>query len=381
MSGLATLREPGVVALLRDAAKLLGGRRVGLVTHAAATLPDLSSPVPALLAAGVALTALFGPEHGLAGAAGAGDHVGDARDAATGLPIWSLYGPTKAPTAAMLADVDVLAVDLQDVGVRFYTYLSTLWHVLHAAAEQRRPVLVLDRPNPLGGAIEGPGVNAAQQSFVGIMSIPIRHGLTLGELARLIVARAGLDVELTVLPVAGWRRSDGFGAAPWVPTSPGIPQLATVAVYPGTCLLEGTNLSLGRGTALPFELCGAPWVNGAELAAAVNALALPGLRLRPTTWTPLADRFAGALCQGVQLHITDQQVFQPVRAGLALIQTLWRLYPADCQWQAAHFDRLIGDDTTRPALAAGAPPAALTAGWATFEAEFAQTRAAALLYP
>lgn len=380
----------GLQALLADRRALLKGRRVGLVTHPAAVLPDLTAAVDALRQAGVRLTALFGPEHGFGGAAADGLPVPDAVDPRTGLPVYSLYGKVKAPTAAMLAEVDVLVFDMQDVGVRFYTYLSTLFYVLSGAAKAGCPVIVLDRPNPIDGlTLEGPPVQPGYESFVGVAPLPIRHGMTLGELARYLCAEFAIDAELTVVPVHGWRRAQWFDETglPWVPPSPAMPHLSTATLYPGLCLVEGTNLSEGRGTALPFELCGAPWLDGYELAAALNQLDLPGVRFRPLTFEPSASKHAGQLCQGVQVHVTDRCRLRAVELGLHVIAACrsqapdrFQFLPTSWEGQPAHLDLLMGGPATRQGLLAGEPLAALVSAWAGDLAVFAELRRRYLLY-
>ncbi len=369
----------------------VGKRRVGLVTHAAAVLPDLTRNVDALLAAGVRLTALFGPEHGLYGAEADGLAVNHTVDRRTGLPIYSLYGETPTPTPAMLTNVDVLLFDMQSVGVRFYTYLSTLVHVLRGAARAGVPVLILDRPNPLDGlTLEGPCLAPAFTSFIGELPIPIRHGMTLGELARYANATLTLGAELRVVTMSGWRRAWRFKATglPWVPTSPAMAHLSAVALYPGTCLLEWTNVSEGRGTSLPFEICGAPWIDGYALAAHLNALDLPGVRFRPIRFIPTASKFAGQLCEGVQLHITDTSTLRPVTIGVHLLAALRHLHLPHFAWQAAstegakpHIDLLCGTDSVRYALEAGIPVAEIVTSWERDLQLFAEARHPYLLYP
>ena len=236
--------KTGLQVLLTEQLVLLQGRRVGLATQPAAVLPDLTSGVDALRQAGVHLTALFGPEHGFGGAAADGLAVGDAVDARTGLPIFSLYGPVKEPTAAMLDGVDVLVFDMQDVGVRFYTYLSTLFYLLSGVARANCPVIILDRPNPIDGlTVEGPLVQPGYESFVGVAPVPIRHAMTLGELARYFCTEYAINAELTVVKMQGWQRTQWFDETglPWTPTSPAMPHLSTATLYPGLCLVEGTN--------------------------------------------------------------------------------------------------------------------------------------------
>ena len=369
--------------LLRDPHATLRGRRVGLITHPAAVTRDWTHATDALLAAGVRLTALFGPEHGLSGTAADGDPVDHAIDPRTGLPIFSLYGDTLAPTAAMLDEVDVLLFDMQDVGARFYTYISTLLHVLRGAGDHGVPVVVLDRPNPLGGIVrEGPILEAGHASFVGVAPLPVRHGLTVGELARWFVHHFALDVDLAVVPMQGWQRSMWFDQTglPWVSTSPNLPHLSTATVYPGACLVEGTNLSEGRGTALPFEVIGAPWVDGHALAARLNALDLAGVQWRATRFTPTASKFAGEPCAGVQLHVTDRNAFGPVATGLHLIGAVRKQHHADFDWRTAHFDRLIGNGWVREALAREAAVEEMVEQWRKPLAQFKEEIAPFLRY-
>lgn len=380
----------GLDRLLGEDLALLRGKRIGLITHPAAVTADLTPAVDALWAAGIELAALFGMEHGLSGAVADGEAVAHARDARTGLPVYSLYGATREPTAAMFADLDALVFDVQDVGARFYTFISTLYYVLRAAGRHGKPVIVLDRPNPVGGAaIEGPLVAPGLESFVGIAPIPVRHGMTIGELARYFNAEFGFGADLTVVPLQGWRRDMWFDETgrPWVPTSPAMPHLSTATVYPGTCLIEGTNLSEGRGTALPFEQIGAPWLDEHALAAALNRLELPGVRFRPVEFMPSASKHAGELCRGVQVHVLDRRLFRPVATGLHLLVACRRqaadrfaFLPSSWEGQPPHFDLLIGDPQIRPAILAGVPVAELIAAWDGVAAAWAERRQSHLLY-
>jgi uncharacterized protein YbbC (DUF1343 family) len=375
--------QTGLARLIDERLDLLHGKRVGLVTHPAAVLPDLTAAGDALLKAGVRLTALFGPEHGLDGAAADGAPVGDAVHPHSGLPVYSLYGAVKEPTPGMLAGVDVLVFDMQDVGVRFYTFMSTLFCVLQGAARAGKPVVVLDRPNPINGLLlEGPLVAPGFASFVGIVPVPIRHGLTLGEMARWMDGEHALGADLTIVAMQGWQRAMWFDETglPWVPTSPAMPHLSTATLYPGLCLLEGTNLSLGRGTALPFEICGAPWVDGRILAERLNALALPGVRARATRFAPGSDQFAGEMCGGIQLHVTDRHALRPLRLGLHLVAALRDLYPDEFTWRASHFDRLVGSDQVRQALERGGRVEQIVQSWSEALIEFDRRRAGYLLY-
>ena len=375
--------KTGLDMVLGDQLDLFADRRVGVVTHPAAVTADLVGIVDALLAAGVRVRALFGPEHGFDGSAADGAAVQNTRHPRIGLPVYSLYGATKTPTVDMLDAVDVLVFDMQDVGARFYTYLSTLFHVLRGAAQAGKAVIVLDRPNPIDGVtLEGPSVAPDQISFVGIAPIPIRHGMTLGELARYLNAEHALGADLIVVAMQGWTRAMYFAETglPWVPTSPAMPHLSTTVLYPGLCLLEGSNVSAGRGTPLPFEVCGAPWIDASTLAATLNKHTATGVRARPTQFTPCSGKFAGTLCYGVQFHVTRRDVLRPVTWGLHLIAALHKLYPQHFTWRAAHFDRLIGNAKVRPALIRGAGVISLVQGWSPFLTTFARVRQPYLLY-
>jgi len=382
--------QTGLDCLLHDRLSLVRNRRVGLITHPAAVLPDFTSTLDALQAAGVQVSALFGMEHGLSGAAADGAAVADDLDAQTRIPVHSLYGATREPTAAMLAGVDVLVFDVQDVGVRFYTFISTLYYALRSAGKHGVPVIVLDRPNPINGlVIEGPLIEPGLESFVGIAPIPIRHGLTIGELARYFNAEFGFGADLTAIPMAGWRREMWFDETglPWVLTSPGMPHLSTATVYPGACFIEGTNLSEGRGTALPFEMIGAPWLDGRRLAAALNQLGLDGVRFRSAEFIPSASKHAGRPCGGVQVHVTKRDLLNPVTMGLHLIAASRAVAPGEfaflpSSWEGhpPHLDLLMGDARIREGLAAGVPVDESTAEWAAIAAAWIEKRRPYLLY-
>lgn len=372
----------GLDVWIGNSAPELQAMSLGLVSHPAAVLPDLTGAVDALLDAGFKLSALFGPEHGFSGAASDGAHVSNAADPRTGLPVFSLYGEINEPTAEMLATVDALVFDMQDVGVRFYTYLSTLFYVLRGAAKAGKPVFVLDRPNPITGSrVEGGPIAPGFESFVGIVNIPIRHGMTLGELARYMNTECALQADVHVIAMKGWQREMWFDetALPWVPTSPAMPHLSTATVYPGMCLLEGTNLSLGRGTALPFEVCGAPWLDGYALAEVMNGLQLPGVRFRATAFTPAASNHSGNECHGVQVHITDLDSLRPVEMALHLIAEARCLSGDAWKWNP-HFDRLAGDGAVRSALEAGTRVEDIVAGWDASISQFIHQRENYLMY-
>jgi uncharacterized protein YbbC (DUF1343 family) len=374
--------KTGLDVLVHEQARIPANQRIGLVSMPAAVMPDLTSSLESLCRAGMNVTALFGPEHGFGGAALDGAQVGDATDPRTGLPIFSLYGATNEPTAEMLANVDALIFDMQDVGVRFYTYLSTLYYVLRGAGKHGRPIYVLDRPNPItGNIIEGAPIESGFESFVGIVNIPMRHGMTFGELAQFMNAEYGLGADLRVIEMQNWKRLLWFDETdlPWVPTSPAMPHLSTATLYPGMCLLEGTNLSLGRGTSLPFEICGAPWLDAYALAEELNALNLPGARFRPIVFTPSASIYAGNECKGVQIHVFNRNVLRPVSAALNLIATVRRIAEAAWAW-TPHFDRLAGSSGLRSALEAGISVPQIVAPWAETISRFIHQREKYLLY-
>ena len=378
----------GIEVLLGERLDLLRGKRVGLVTNATGVDRELRSDVDSFAERkDFTLVALFGPEHGVRGDVQAGDHVASARDAATGLPVHSLYGEHREPTPAMLDGIDVLVFDIQDVGTRFYTYPYTLAGVMRAAKRAGIPVVVADRPDPLGGLhVEGPVLDPALASFVGQFPIPIRHGMTLGELATLFNTAFGIGAELHVVAMQGWRRGDDpwRGALPWVPPSPNMPTPDTALVYPGMGLLEGTNVSEGRGTTRPFETIGAPWVDAPALAARLNAMDLPGVRFRPTWFTPTFSKHAGKACAGVQLHVTDSAAFRPVRTGLAVLKALHDQHPKDFAFlpgEPPFFDRLAGVGDLRAAIMRGDTLEAIEARWQRQLTAFDTLRRQHLLYP
>jgi len=390
--GLAHARDAaptlGIEVLLDQRMDLLRGKRVGLVTNATGVDRALRSDVDRFAERReFTLVALFGPEHGVRGDVQAGDQVASARDAATGLPVHSLYGEHREPTPAMLAGIDVLVFDIQDVGTRFYTYPYTLAGVMRAAKRAGIPVVVADRPDPLGGVlIEGPVLDPALASFVGQYPIPIRHGMTLGELATLFNTAFGIGAELHVVAMQGWRRGDEplRGALPWVPPSPNMPMPDTALVYPGMGLIEGTNVSEGRGTTRPFETIGAPWVDAQALAARLNAMGLPGVRFRPTWFTPTFSKHAGTACAGVQLHVSDRAAFRPVRTGLAVLKALHDQHPQDFAFlpgKPPFFDHLAGVGDLRAAIQRGDTLDAIEARWAPALATFDAERRRHLLYP
>jgi uncharacterized protein YbbC (DUF1343 family) len=373
--------KPGIDVLAAEGFARLKGRRVGLVTNHTGRGADGTPTIDLLFKAeGVKLVALFSPEHGIRGELD--EKVGDSVDAKTGLPVYSLYGERRKPTADTLKGIDTLVYDIQDIGCRFYTYISTLGLVLESAKEHRLRVVVLDRPNPIGGvAVEGPVRDPDRGSFVAYHELPVRHGMTVGELATLFNAELGLGVELDVVKVTGWRRGDLFDRTglTWRNPSPNMRHLTAALLYPGIGLLETTNVSVGRGTERPFEWIGAPWIDGRKLAAELNRRNLPGVRFVPVSRTPVSSTHKGMECGGVDIIAIDWSAVRPVRLGLEVAAVLRVLYPKD--WQTKNYDRLLVHKATYDGLLAGTAVADLERAWGPGLEAFRKRRAAALLYP
>lgn len=330
------------------------GKRVGLITNSTGMDSNYRSTVDVLYEK-VNLVALFAPEHGTRGAVKAGDTVGNAIDKKTGLPVYSLYGATKKPTPEMLENIDVLVFDIQDVGARAYTYIYTMAYAMQACKEQGKTMVVLDRPNPLGGIeVEGGIVKPGFESFIGLYPIPIRHGMTVGELAQMFNKEYGIECNLVVVKMTGWKRSMYFSdtGLPWVMTSPNIPTPDTALVYPGTGLFGGTNVSEGVGTTRPFELVGAPWLDAEYLAWRLNRLGLPGVIFRPVNFVPRFGLYQGENCSGVQLHVTDRKAFRPVNTAINMLFIIKELggenFAFKRQGGSEHsIDLASGDDALR----------------------------------
>jgi uncharacterized protein YbbC (DUF1343 family) len=387
---------PGLEVLAASRFRPLAGREVGLVCNPTAVTRDLVHAADLLHAApGVGLAALFGPEHGVRGDAQYMAAVGGEHDPRTGLPAHSLYGETAAslrPTAAQLEGLDVLVFDVQDVGARYYTYQATMMLCMEAAAEAGVGFVVLDRPNPIGGVlVEGPGLRPGYESFCGLHDLAVRHGMTVGELALLFRDERKLDLELEIVPCRGWTRDllHRETGLPWVLPSPNMPTPETALVYPGICLLEGTNLSEGRGTTRPFELLGAPWLDAHRLAADLAGERLPGVAFRPASFVPTWDKHARVRCHGVDLVVTDPARFRPVRTGLAVVvharaqdpaRFAWRTEPYEFVSGVLAFDLLCGSSREREAIEAGARTGDLAAAFAAEERAFAARRTPYLRY-
>lgn len=378
----------GIDVLLEERIELVRGKRVGLLTHAAGVDARLVPSVDRLAAdERVQLVRLFSPEHGIRGDVPAGDHVDDARDRATGLPVVSLYGAKRRPDAKALAGLDALLVDLQDVDARCYTYVSSLGEVLLGCAEVGLPVIVLDRPNPRGGvAFDGPVREERWKSFIGWGPVPVTHGLTIGEMARLYRRELALDVPLEVVPMRGWTRGATWEQTGlvWTQTSPHIPTALSAHLYVSTAMTASitTNVSDGVGSTMPFELLGAEFVDPRALRTALEAAKLPGVRFQELSWRPFYGAFAGKTLHGVRLVLDDPARFQPVRAALVFLTTLRDLYPDRIAWAtpevvAKHW----GEERFLERLRAGDGAAEIAAGWRAGLERFAQVRAAVSLYP
>jgi uncharacterized protein YbbC (DUF1343 family) len=368
--------------LSRDFADLRG-RRVGLVTNGSGVDHRLRATADLLAGAGgVELKAIFAPEHGFRGALEAGERVADQRDPATGVPVHSLYGEVKRPTPESLAGIDLLIYDIQDVGARNYTYLSTLRGCLEASAEKGIEVWVLDRPDPQGGAvIDGPVLEEKYESFVGPHPIPLRHAMTPGEFARMVNDERKIGAQLRVVPLGGWRRGMTFAdtGLPWVAPSPNIPTAETCFLFAGFVLIEGTNLSEGRGTTRPFKLIGAPWLEARRVAGDLNRLDLPGVIFRATEFTPTDSKYQGQPCQAVEVHVMDPSVFSAPLAAVALLTVVHRLWPEKLEFKDS-FDRLAGSADLRRGIQRGDPPAEIAAGWAVGLRDFERRRLKYLIY-
>jgi len=372
----------GIDVLQQEGFGPLVGRRMGLITnHTGVDRQGVPSARVLQKAPGAKLVALLSPEHGLEGNLEV-PAIGDTCDKATGLPVYSLYGATRRPTPKMLAGIDTLVFDIQDIGARFYTYISTMGLAMEVAAERGLRFVVLDRPNPIGGAeVEGPMLEPGRESFVGFHRLPIRHGMTVGELARLFRAERKWKLDLHVVPMRNWRRSDTWEATglKWINPSPNMRSPTEALLYPGIGLLETTNLSVGRGTDTPFELFGAPWLDGHRLAAQLNRAALPGVCFTPVTFVPQASTYRSKQCQGVRITIIDRRSIRPVRIGLEIARQLQLLYPG--VWKIDAYDRLLANRRVLEALRAGQNVATIEALYQPELQKFIDRRRAFLLYP
>lgn len=378
--------RPGLDVLLSDSVHLVRGLRVGLITnHTGVDARGVHGIDRLRDAEGVDLVALFSPEHGIRGDAEGGIGIENQVDEKTGLPIHSLYGETRKPTPEMMEGLEALIFDIQDIGARYYTYVSTMALGMEAAGEAGIPFFVLDRPNPIGGeAVQGTVLDPGFATFVGLFPIPMRHGMTPGELAGLFAGEFGVSVDLTVVPAGGWTRGMLFDETglPWVPPSPNMPSLESALHYPGTCLFEGTNISVGRGTDIAFQILGAPWLDGGELAEALAGYGIPGVEFEAVTFTPRNPgdgKFADEEVGGVRLVYTNPG-YDPTLAALALLRETRRLSGDRWEWRRGHFDRLAGTDRLREGIEGGLSMDILREGWDDALEAFLELRAPYLLY-
>lgn len=381
---------PGIEVLLENPHLALGDRRVGLLTHAAAISRDIKSSVDLVQAhKEVRLTALFSPEHGIRGSAAAGEGVSGGRDPVSGLPVHSLYGKTKKPTPEMLSDIDVLVVDLQDIGSRSYTYISTLYYAMESAAENKKKIVVCDRPNPMGGTVvDGPVLDLAFRSFIGVAEIPVVHGMTIGELAWLFNQEFKIGCDLTVIPMRGWKRLMFFRETGlyWAPPSPHIPTPENALLYPITGLIgEMGTISEGVGTPMPFHLVGAPWMDGRLLAESLPKLR--GVAFRPLTVKPFYFRNAGQEVHGVQIYVTDSRRYRPVETSIHILTQIRKLWPREFRWhppdhpeQLKNVDAAWGTDRIRKWIDEGRPADEIVKSYQDDLRKFRAVRNKYLLY-
>jgi uncharacterized protein YbbC (DUF1343 family) len=371
----------GIDVLARDGFAQLSGQRLALITNHTGRHRNGRSTATLLRDAhNVDLVRIFSPEHGYEGNLDI-EVVADGIDNRTGIPVLSLYGEVRRPTAEMLEGIDTIVFDIQDIGTRFYTYISTMGNAMQAAGEHGVRFVVLDRPNPINGVdVAGPMLDDGKQSFTGFHRLPVRHGMTVGELAGLFKAELGIDVNLQVIEMENWRREDFFDATalPWVNPSPNIRSLTAALLYPGIGLLETTNLSVGRGTQTPFEIIGAPWLDGTALAAQLNGALLPGVSFEPVEFVPDSSTFHGEICHGVQLSVTDREVFEPMRIGLEIARRLALGYGKT--WDIDAYLRLLGNDATLDAVRRGLPVTEIVAAYDEELAGFKERRERFLIY-
>ncbi len=410
LAPVRTMVKLGVDVFFERHLDLVKGKKVGLITNPSGVNGRLQSTIDLFRDhPGVELAALYGPEHGVRGNAQAGEYVPFYMDEKFKVPVFSLYGPSMKPQAGMFKgidefmrsfdtthadkklessmtkDIDVLVYDIQDVGTRVYTYEATMAYAMQAAAEAGIDFIVLDRPNPITGvSMEGPILEYPEfSSFVGLYPVPLRFGLTIGELARLYNEKfLEKKARLTVVPMDGWTRGmwhDQTGL-PWVIPSPNMPTPETAMVYPGQVFFEGTNVSEGRGTTRPFEFFGAPWIDGFELTKKLNALGLPGVIFREQWFTPIFSKFKEEMCGGCQIHVTDRDAYRSLETTLHVIKTLRDMYPGKFKFHEKYFDKIMGTASVRKAIEAGMGVSEIVTGWADGLAKFAELRKLFLLY-
>jgi len=385
----------GAEILIEKHLDLIKGKKIGIVTNHTGILPDGRHIVDVLNEIeDVKVVALFGPEHGIRGEVPDGKSISHGVDTKTGIPVFSLYGEVKKPTTEMLKDIDVLIFDIQDVGARFYTYISTMSYCMEACAEMGKKFIVLDRPNPVRGVyVDGPILEPRFKSFVGLHPIPVAHGMTVGELAKMFNEEAwlenGMKADLTVIKMENYSRKLWFDQTglPWIKPSPNMMTLKTAIVYTATCFIEGTNVSEGRGTQHPFEWIGAPWIDGSKLANELNSYNLPGVRFEPISFIPtdiekvtVDPKYEGERCSGIYLNVYDREKFEPVKVGVYILYALKKLYPDKFKWRTAGQDRLWGTDKIRLMIDEGKKPEEIIKTWESELKKFLGIRQKYLLY-
>ncbi|MGB2807562.1 MAG: DUF1343 domain-containing protein [Sedimentisphaerales bacterium] len=368
---------------------LFDGKRVGIITNHTAYnrsgqyIMDVFGKMD-----NVKVAAFFSPEHGIYGVEEDGRRIESMTEPNYQIPVYSLYGKTLKPTRQMLENIDVLVFDIQDIGARFYTYIYTMSLAMEAAAENGKNFVVLDRPNPINGLqVEGNILKPQFATFVGLYPVPVRHGMTAGELARMFNEqnwlKGGVKADLEVIPMKGWRRGMWYDRTglKFIKPSPNMVSLETAAVYPGLCLLEGTNVSEGRGTPQPFIQFGAPWIDSGRLTAELNGLNLPGMRFRPASFTPVSSKYKGQQCKGVKIIVTDRDLLEPYFSGVMIVNKIYQMYPNDFQWKTSHFDRLCGSSAIREAITNRSSLEKLRESWQAELKSFLQVRNKYLMYP
>ncbi len=378
--------RPGIEVLLQDSIHLVSGKKVGLITNHTGVDSSGRSSIDLIFEhPKIKLVALFTPEHGIRGTAQAGELIENSLDGSTGVPIYSLYGKTRRPTNNMLVEIETLIFDIQDIGARYYTYVSTMTLAMEAASERGIPIVILDRPNPIGGAVQGNILKSEFATFVGRYPIAMRHGMTLGELARFYKGEFGIKVNLHVVPVSGWKRSMSFveTGLPWIQPSPNIPSIESALHYPGICLFEGTNISVGRGTDMAFQRIGAPWLDGEELARIMNRYNFAGVEFKADYFTPVSPgdgKFDGTEVSGVLLNATSSE-YDPTEVAVALLAEALTMSGNFWEWREGHFDRLAGTDQLRGKIQAGIGLEKIQKGWENDLINFIRAREMYLIYP
>lgn len=385
----------GADRLIEENISNLYGKKIGLIVNHTSLLSNGTHLVDTLFNIdGITIISLFAPEHGIRGDADAGKHIADGFDPATGIKITSLYGNNKKPTKEMLDNIDILIYDIQDVGARYYTYISTLYYVIESAAEYGKQIIILDRPNPIGGdKVEGPVLDLSFRSFVGIAEIPIQHGMTIGELALLfnddIETKKNISAEIEIIKMLNWDRKKYFDDyfSDWISPSPNINKFETAIAYPGTCLIEGTNLSEGRGTLEPFLVIGAPFVESEKLIDELLKYSVVGVKFEPATFTPVSikgmsssPKLQDVVCYGIEISIINREEFNPVEFGVILLSVLVKLYPDKIKFYNDFFDRLAGTDKIRKLLLEKIDPVSILHSWQDDLQNFLNKRNKYLLY-